>query len=111
MAGAKDQSQNRGRLQAQGPDIKEPAPTFPWAQNAPPTKIAAYVGLDAVQAACTEGQRSRRTQAFADARDFISQGPYEPPPPVTRSFFNRNLSRRYRACRVDVEVWKGVAFT
>lgn len=111
MAGDENSAQNRGRLQAQGPDISEPGPAFAWAYSRPPTKVAAHAGLYEMREACTKSQLSRRTSAFADADSFIDAGPYQAPPPVLRPFFNRNLPLRYRSCRIDIEIWKGVAFT
>jgi hypothetical protein len=111
VAGDEKSAQNRGRLQAQGPDIEEPGPAFAWAQSRPPSKVAAQAGLHTMQQACTKSQLARRTVAFSEAGTFVAAGPYEAPPPVLRSFFNRNLPSKFRSCRVDVEIWKGGAFT
>ena len=110
VAGAADGAKNRGRLQAQGADIAEPAPSFSWAQPDPILKADAHNGLLQVRGACTQGQLSRREEAFEQAETFIDNGPYATPPPVTRSFFNRNLPRRFRNSRVDIEIWTGMAF-
>jgi hypothetical protein len=111
VASSSNRAQNRGRLQVQGVDIGEPGPSFPWAGGHPPTKVAAQQGLSSLEQACTQQQLNRRTMAFPQAAAFIAQGPYVPPPPVVRSFFNRGLPKRYKNCRVDIEIWTGVAFT
>jgi hypothetical protein len=100
-----------GRLQAQGEDIPEPGPSFSWARLTPLSKTDALQGLEQVKTKCTRQQQKRRSDAFAQAERFIERGPYAAlPSPVIRSFYNPNLPRDYRKCRVDVEVWRGKAF-
>jgi hypothetical protein len=102
---------HRGRLQAQGNDINEPAPSFPWARAMPLPKVTALAGLDKIKGECTASQAKLRERAFQKAQNFIRGGPYEAlPDPIFRSFYGDNLPERCRNARVDVEIRLGKAF-
>src|SRR5438477_10291543 len=99
---------NGGALQAQGEDMN-PMQSWPWAQPQPLARANALEGLAILQGLCTTQQLRKRDQAFRKAEQFIHrttqvQGPWSFP------FQNRGLPRKFRRCRVDIDVRRGLAF-
>lgn len=107
----KDDSQHRGRIQVQGPDM-HPELSWPWARSAPLTAREGLNGLYLLEWSLTKRQREIRDQAFRKAADYIRirgcqrQGGCGP---VSRTFRNKNQPLNGKA-RVDIEILTGVAF-
>ena len=58
----------RGRLQAQGKDIKQDGGySQPWARHTPVTDQEGFEFLDKIERQCSESERAERKQAFAKA--------------------------------------------
>jgi hypothetical protein len=101
-----ERQQHRGRLQVQGPDLRQEI-SFPWARNTPMTKAEALAALESLRGQLTRRELQAREQAFEQARRFIEQYLGTTPPMVSRSFNNRTGPS---AVRVDVEIHQGTAF-
>jgi hypothetical protein len=101
---------HRGRIQVQGDDM-DGDPSYAWASKSPIPKAEAHRELGTLQNECTASQRELRTEAFTKAGRFIDSGPIRAETtPVLRTFQNRNLPRKWRKSRVDIEVIARVAF-
>lgn len=72
--------------------------------------MEAITGLHQLRDGCSHKQLALRDKAFEKAEEFISDGPYQSITPIVLSFQNRNLSKRQKDARVDIEIIHGVAF-
>ena len=99
--------QHRGRLQVQGGGIEL---SYPWARNAPMTKAEALSGLMGLKSQLPKRELAIRNEAFSRAQAFINSTLVTAPPPISRTFQNKNLPSRSRDARVDIEIRTGVAF-
>jgi hypothetical protein len=102
-------TEHRGRIQVQGRDVNGD-PSYPWARSTPLPRSMALAGLGTLRDACSREQLRRRDEAFDRAERFIRAGCVEAVAPVCRSFQNRNLPREHRHARVDVDIFRGIAF-
>lgn len=65
----------RGRVQAQGDDIKKPKGGYShsWAQQKPVTDQEGLFFLDKIEEQCTKSQKEKRKRCFLNARNFIKR--------------------------------------
>ena len=102
----------RGRLQAQGEDIrKNGGYSYPWAQNTPVTDEEGLLFLSKIESQCSEPQYIQRKQAFAKARRFINNASKEGgvgPESQPHSF--QDNKRKIKDARVDIEIGSGLTF-
>jgi hypothetical protein len=102
----------RGRLQAQGEDIKKDGGySYPWAQNIPVTDEEGLLFLSKIELQCSESQHAQRKQAFAKAKRFINNASKEGgvgPESQPHSF--QDSKRRIKDARVDIEISIGLTF-
>ena len=86
--------------------------SWPWASAHPPTAAAALAGLQGLRGRLNRAELALRDEAFERAERFNRQA--QPSggvaAPVSVSFQNRNLARKDRTARVDIEVPTGRAF-
>lgn len=102
----------RGRVQAQGDDIKEDGGySCPWAQNNPVTDQKGLEFLAKIEWQCNKSQRDQRKQAFSKAKRFVktasSLGGVEPEA-QPHSF--QDSKRTVSNARVDIEIRCGKTF-
>ena len=97
-----------GALQAQGEDMN-PMQSWSWAQEEPLDRTVALDALRLLQNMCTRQQVRRRDQAFRKAEHFIHRT-NQLAGPINFPFQNRGLPSRFRRCRVDIDVRRGLAF-
>lgn len=103
-------SKHRGRIQVQGDDMN-PELSRPWSQETPREVTKGIADLESLKDECTEAQYSHRDKAFDDACRFVQNAhPQGVGPPVCQTFKNRNLPRKHKTARVDIEVKAGIAF-
>jgi hypothetical protein len=107
----KGPEEHRGRIQVQGEDLRK-EDSWPWTRDKPPTAQEGLSGLDGMKAKLNKAELELRDQAFAQAASFISRAGASGgvAAPVSVSFQNPNLPKKYKTARVDIEVRTGKAF-
>lgn len=102
------ESNHRGRLQVQGPDMN-PELSWGWAQKDACKAEIAENELSKLENCCSSRQLRVRDQAFLKARRFIQQARLKGGVsyPISTSYSNRNVNPNHR---VDIEVIFGIAF-
>lgn len=101
---------HRGQFQVQGADMN-PQLDRPWSQSSPRTQSSGHTDLAQLESGCTQAQLDLRDLAFAHAKRFVNNAhPQGVAAPVSKTFQNRNLPKRLRDARVDIEVHSGLAF-
>ena len=104
----------RGRVQAQGDDIKEKGGySESWAQDIPVTDQDGLEFLAKIETKCNESQRELRKSPFKRARRFIENASKEGgvrPESQPRSFYYRKDDKKYSSVRVDIEIASGLTF-
>ncbi len=104
-----DETDNRGRIQAQGIDMTQGERSWAWARTTIPPKTEALTELDYLYNNLTTRQQQDRSEAYQKAKNFINAGPYTiVGTAIIRSF--RNNNPRDPSIRIDVEIRSGTAF-
>jgi hypothetical protein len=102
----------RGRLQAQGKDIKQDGGySQPWARHTPVTDQEGFEFLAKLEGQCSESEKAQRKQAFAKAKRFIENASKEggvDDRSQPHSFQDRK--RTVSSARVDIEIISGKTF-
>jgi len=102
----------RGRVQAQGDDIKQKGGySKSWAQDIPVTDQDGLDFLDKIEKECNKSQQAQRKQAFAKAKNFVRRASEKGgvgPELQSHSFQNRNPT--VGNARVDIEIHSGFTF-
>ncbi|WP_353932039.1 hypothetical protein WJM97_05505 [Okeanomitos corallinicola TIOX110] len=106
------QAPYRGRVQAQGDDIKEKGGySHSWAEEKPVTDEEGLSFLAKIERECSNSQKAQRKKAFDKARRFVKNaskqggvGPESQPP----SF--QDPKRTVNNARVDIEIRSGITF-
>jgi hypothetical protein len=88
-----------------------PEYSAPWSQESPRLLAHGLDDLQGLKGQCTEDQHNLRNQAFDAAESFARRAhPQGVMAPVRETFQNRNLPRKLKTARVDLEVKAGLAF-
>jgi hypothetical protein len=98
---------HRGRIQVQGGGLEN---SRSWTQDAPRTKADGLADLVSLKGELSKTALKKRTQAFADAADFIQKTNYTGPPKLSRSFRDPEVVNEKGDERVDIEIITGTAF-
>lgn len=102
----------RGRVQAQGDDIKQDGGySESWAQEIPVTDQEGLEFLAKIENKCNESQKAQRKQAFSRAKRFVTNASKEggiKPEAQPHSFQDRK--RTINNARVDIEIHSGRTF-
>ena len=102
----------RGRVQAQGDDIRQDGGySESWAQDIPVTDKQGLDFLDKIERKCNESQKRERKQAFIKAKRFVKNASKEggiKPEAQPHSF--QDHKRTIPNARVDIEIHAGLTF-
>lgn len=104
------ESENRGRIQAQGGGVEK---SKPWARSSPLPAPTARDMLSELKMELSSSERKKREQGFEQATKAVDRAeqqngvPSDDEYPWSKSF---PMPPRHDARRVDLEVWAGKAF-